>query len=286
MKRILSPFCVNDWGIRDALTAILCLQFALWGVIGLDALGLHIPIIRELIASALLLYVPGILVLRILNVHKLGQIESLLYSIGGSIVLTLLCGLSLNSASQAFGISRPLSTVPLLTLISATVLALCILAYLRDKGFCDPRFIDISSLRAPSALCLFSLPFLSIFSTYAFNFYNTNSLQIVLLLIIGLIVILIGFGRLIPARLYPLAIFFISVALVFHTSLISPYVWGYDIQVESYLANSVIGNGFWDASTPILYNSVASIVIFPPSFSVISGMDIDWVFKVVFPLLF
>lgn len=286
MKRILSPFCVNDWDIKDALTAILCLQFALWGVIGLDALGFHIPVIRELIASAFLLFVPGILVLRILNVHKLDEIESLIYSVGVSIALTLLCGLSLNSAFQAFGISRPLSIVPLLTLISVTVSALCALAYLRDKEFRDPRFIDVSSLQTPPVLCLFLLPFLSIFSTYAFNFYNTNSLQISLLLIIGLVAILIGFGKLIPARLYPLAIFAISVSLVFHTSLISPYVWGYDIQVESYLANSVIGSGFWNASTPILYNSVASVVIFPPSFSVISGMDINWMFKVVFPILF
>jgi len=286
VTRILSPFCVNDWDIKHALTAILVLQFALWGVIGVDALGFHVPIIRELIASAYLLFVPGILVLRILNVHKLNQIESLLYSVGFSITFTMVIGLLLSSTFQALGLSRPLSTVPLLTLISAAVLALCALAYLKDKEFRDPRFIDISSLRAPPALCLFLLPFLSIFGTYTFNFYNTNVLLILLLLIFGLIVILIGFGRLIPARLYPLAVFSISVSLVFHTSLISSYVWGYDIQLESYLANSVIGSGFWNASTSLLYNSVPSVVIFPPSFSVISGMNIDWVFKVIFPLLF
>ena len=286
MKRILSPFCVNDWDIKHALTAILCLQFALWGVIRIDALGFHVPIIRGLIAFVYLLFVPGILVLRILNVHKLNEIESLLYSVGVSIALIMFCGVLLNSAFQVFGLARPLSIVPLLTLISVIVLALCALAYLKDKEFRDPHFIDISSLRAPPALCLFLLPFLSIFGTYAFNFYNTNLLLILLLLIIGLIVILIGFGRLIPAPLYPLAVFSISVSLVFHTSLISSHLWGFDIQFESYLANSVIGSGFWDTSLPYLYNSVPSVIIFPPSFSIISGMDADWVLKVIFPLLF
>ena len=290
MRKVLSPFCINDWGIKQALTAILALQFALWGIIGVDALGFHVPLIREVIASAYLLFVPGILILRILNVHKINQIESLLYSVGFSVAFIMVVGLLLNGVSAALGLSRPLSIVPLLAVISAIVLALCALAYLRDKEFCDPRFIDLSSFATPPALCLFLLPFLSIFGTYAFNVYNTNLLLIALLLIIGLIVILIGLGRVIPARLYSLSVFSVTVAAVFHTALISSYLWGYDIQFESELARFVVESGFWNASSPLLYNSVPSVVIFAPVFSIISGLNIDWgidwAFKVIFPLLF
>ena len=286
MRKIPSPFCVNDWDIKAALTAILSLQFVLWGVIELDVVGFHIPIIRELVASIYLLFVPGILVLRILNVHRLNSIESLIYTIGVSIALVMFSALFLNSAFLAYGLSRPLSLIPLLTMISALVLVLCAAAYIKDRGFCNPRFIDVASLRAPPALCLCLVPFLSIFGTYAFNFYNVNSLLVFLLLIIGFIVILIGFGRLIPTHLYPLAIFAISLSLLFHTSLISKQLWGWDIQLEASLVDSAIQSGFWNSGLSLLYNSALGIGTFSPSFSIISGMDSTWVFKIVYPLLF
>ena len=47
--QINNPFQMNDWEINKFLTVILAVQLAMWGVIGLDALGLQIPIIRQLI---------------------------------------------------------------------------------------------------------------------------------------------------------------------------------------------------------------------------------------------
>ena len=65
---------MNDWEIKKFLSVILSIQLALWGVIGLDAMGIQIPIIRQLIGFIYLTFVPGILILRILKLHNLGNI--------------------------------------------------------------------------------------------------------------------------------------------------------------------------------------------------------------------
>jgi len=46
-------------------------DLAMWGVIGLDVVGLQIPILRQLIGFIYLTFIPGIIILRILKLHKL-----------------------------------------------------------------------------------------------------------------------------------------------------------------------------------------------------------------------
>ena len=77
-----NPFQVNDWKIEKFLKVVLAVQLALWGAIGLDAVGFQIPIIRQLIGFVYLTFIPGIIILRILKLHKLGNVETVLYTVG------------------------------------------------------------------------------------------------------------------------------------------------------------------------------------------------------------
>ena len=43
---------------------MLAIQFAIWGAIGLDVIGLQIPILRQLIGFIYLTFVPGIIILK------------------------------------------------------------------------------------------------------------------------------------------------------------------------------------------------------------------------------
>ena len=104
--------------------------------------------------------------------------------------------------------------------------------------------------------------------------------------LIAVIPILIGFDRVIPEALYPLAVLSISISLLLHTSLISPYLWGYDIHYETFLANLVIDNEFWDSMSPGNVNAMLSVVLLAPMYSYITGLDLTWVFKIVYPLIF
>lgn len=284
--QINNPLQINDWEIEKFLKVIIAIQLAVFGVIGLDAIGLQIPIIRQLIGFIYLTFIPGILILRILKLHKLGNVETILYTVGLSIATLMFTGLFMNTIYPLFGISGPISITPLIITISIVVLVLCVLCYVRDKNFSDQSFIDVGEILSPPVLFLCLIPFLSIFGTYLVNFHQNNILLMFLIVILALIVILIAFDKLIPKNLYPLAVFIIAISLLFHRSLISMYLWGWDIQLEYYFSNLVNMNSHWNQVLPSGINAMLSIVMLAPIYSIISNMDIGWVFKIIYPLLF
>ena len=284
--QINNPFQMNDWEIKKFLKFILAIQLAVWGVIGLDAVGLQIPILRQFIGFIYLTFVPGIIILRILKLHKLGNIETLLYTVGLSIATLMFTGLFMNSVYPLFGISGPISITPLIITISVLVLVLCVLCYMRDKDFSNPSFIDIKNVLSSPALFLCLIPFLAVFGTYLVNFHQNNIILMFLIVILALIVVLIAFDKFIPKNLYPLAVFVIAISLLFHRSLISMYLWGSDIHGEYYLCNLVKMNSIWDPTMQGGCNAMLSLVMLAPSYSIISNMDITWVFKIIYPLLF
>ena len=284
--QINNPLQINDWEIKKFLKVILAIQFAMWCVIGWDVTSGQIPILRQLIGFIYLTFIPGILILRILKLHKLGNIETLLYTVGLSIATLMFTGLFMNHVYPLIGIFRPISIVPLILTISVVVLILCIISYVRDKDFSDPSFSGIKNVLSPPALFLCLIPFLAIFGTYLVNFHHSNILLMFLIVIIALIVLLIAFDKFIPKNLYPLAVFVIAISLLLHTALISMYLTGSDIHYELYLTNPVKADSLWDSTIPSTVNAMLSIVMLSPIFSIICDMSLTWVYKLIYPLLF
>ena len=130
------------------------------------------------------------------------------------------------------------------------------------------------------------IPLLSILGTQLVNIYHSNILLLILIPLISIVPMVIIFTKFIRKELYPLAICMISVALLFHVSLITNYITGVDIHVEYYLANLVRINSIWDATIANSYNAMLSIVMLGPIYSLICGMDLTWVFKIIYPLLY
>jgi len=284
--QISNPLQMNDWAIRKFLTVIFAIQLAMLGVIGLDSIGLQIPILRQLIAFIYLTFIPGILILRILKLHKLGNIETLLYTVGLSITTLMFTGLFMNTVYPFFGISGPISITPLIITISMIVSALCVLSYVRDRDFSNPSFIDLKNVLSPPVLFLCMIPFMAVFGTYLVNFHHNNILLMLLIILHAIIVIIIAFDMFIPKNLYPLAVFIITISLLFHRSLISMYIWGWDIYYELYLTSLVKMNSIWDPTSYGTCNAMLSLVMLAPIYSIISDMSITWIFKIVYPLLF
>jgi len=284
--QISNPLQMNDWGIKKFLTAVLVIQLVVWGVIGLDAVDLQIPVIRQLVGIIYLFFIPGVIILRILKLHKLSNIETLLYSVGLSLATVMFVGVLIDTVYPLFGISAPISLTPLIITISAIILALCAICYVRDRNFSDPCHIDIKGILSSPVLFLCLIPFLSIFGTYLVNFHQNNILLLLLIIIIALTALLIGFNKFIPQNLYPLAVFVIAISLLFHRSLISMYISGFDIHEEYYFANLVKTASYWDPTSPFLLNGMLSITMLAPISSIISDINFTWVFKVIYPLLF
>lgn len=283
--KIINPLQMNNWPIKKFLIMIFTFQLLLWGSIGLDSVGFRIHILRQVICFIYLTFIPGILILRILRLHKLESIESLLYSVGLSLSVLMFIGFFMNKFYPLIGISRPISIIPLTVTISFILLFLCGLCYIIDRGYSDPRSLYMNDIFSTSSLFLCLIPIWTIIGTYLMNSYNDNSLLIIVIFLISLIIVLVSFNR-IPSSLYPLAIFTTSFSLLFHNSLISMYIFGWDIQIEYYLANKVISNSLWNPTVFANVNAMLSIVILAPIYSILSNTSLIWVFKIIYPAIF
>lgn len=279
-------FCLNDWEIQPLLRLIFSLMLAFWGSIGIEALGLSIPLLQQVLGFLFLTFVPGLLFLRVLQIHHLGAVRTTVYAVGLSLAVLMFTGFFMNTVYPFFGITRPISLWPIILTISGVVLLLSILAYLQDRTFSSPDNLNLQDLLAPPILTLSLLPFGAIAGTYLMNYYSTNIVLMILLLLIALIPVALTCTHYIPEKYYSYAIFSVALTLLYHVTLISPYIWGWDVQYEYYIINNVIQNGFWDSTVSSTCNAMLSLVMICPFYSTVLNLDLDWVFKIVYPFLF
>ena len=285
----------SDWPIRNCLIFCSVLFITAVALIGLGAVGLDIPVLRQIVVFIFISFVPGILLLRILKIHNVHIIESLLYSVGLSLAFIMAVGVIANFGLPPIGISRPIALLPLLLIITLAFLLLCLLAYMRDKDFRPTNRRDNQALesiwrnlRANPApyLLAFLLPLLAILGANLVNTYYNNTLIFALIFVIVIIIGLAVFNKFIHPRVYPFMIFMMALALLYQTTFISGYLVGSDVHVEYYLGNLVVENGYWDASIGGGVNSCLSIVILAPVYSLLLDMNVVWLFKIVNPILF
>jgi uncharacterized membrane protein len=284
--RIRNPLLLNDWEIRKTLQAVVLIQAAVLLSLCLAYLGFGIPIIQVPISFAYLTFIPGILLLRVLRLHKLGNIRTLLYSMGLSISLLMAAGIVLNTVFLRIGFANPMSLLPLAVAMTSLVVVLSVLSYVRDREFSNPVYVNLSSSNlSPQILLLCLLPFLTIFATFLMNQYGINSLQMVLLLIIMAIPFVVVLGW-IPQKHYAFLLFVTSFALLFHTALISSYVWGSDVNAELALSTQVLQSGVWNLSNTSNIAGMLSVIMLAPIYSLFSGISLVSVFKIIYPFIF
>jgi uncharacterized membrane protein len=278
---------LRDLSIQNLLAAVLSLQIALWATMGLNALGISIPIVQPLIGFIYLTFAPGILTLTALRMRNLNAAEIAVYAVGLSVAIVQSIGFVINFFLTASSV-KPFSFLAVTGAVSFFVLLLCAIAYYRNRAHPKPLFTSEMSAPLAPTLLLCILPFLAVFSTLLVNNYNASGGQLFLWLIIGLLVLLIAFDKVVPSKLYPLAVFVIALTLLFQWTLISAWFTGAvaDVQSELWLAQTVLNTGIWNPTLVPQYNGMLSIVTLAPIYSLILNLGLVWVFKIVYSCIF
>jgi uncharacterized membrane protein len=279
---------LKDLSIQNLLAAVLSLQIALWATMGLNALGISIPIVQPLIGFVYLTFAPGILTLTALRMRNLNGPEIAVYTVGLSVAIVQSTGFAINFFLTASSVIKPFSSLVVTGAVSFVVLLLCAIAYYRNRAHPRPLFTTEMSAPLAPTLLLCILPFLAVFSTSLVNNYNASGGQLFLWLILGLLVLLIAFDKVVPSKLYPFAVFFIALTLIFQWTLISAWFTGAvaDVQSELWLAQTVLNTGIWNPALVPQYNGMLSIVTLAPIYSLISNLGLVWVFKIVYSCIF
>ena len=254
------------------------------------AILFNIPFLRQILGFLFLTLLPGLLILQILKLNKLNTIETILYSVGLSIAFVMFTGFFMNTLYPPLGISKPISTLPLMITISTILIILAVIRYLSNKDFSSSIYINIKNIKelfSPSVLLLTLLPVMSILGMCMFNFYGNNVVLLILIVLISMIVLLAAF-EIIPVKYYPLAIVTIALALVFYGSLITFYIAGEwkDMATEFHYYNLVRANSYWDSTLPSNVNAMLSIAILPVIFSKVLNISGELVFRIIYPLIF
>jgi uncharacterized membrane protein len=277
---------MNDWNLRATLKVVFTLLLVVWALIGLDALGVRLVLLRGVFGAVLLLFIPGMLILRALQVHHLGAPRTSIFAVGLSIATVMFVGLFADVVYPFAGLSRPFTTFSVMAILTAVTIMLTAVSCWRDRDFVADAKISLNQAFKQPILFLCLIPFLMVFAVYAANVYSTNVGLLFVLVIIGATAFWVATSARFPKEGYPVAAFVIAVAMLFFGSLISAYAWGWDIQKELYHANLVLASGVWNASVAGATNSVISVTLLTPVLTLITGISTTWLFKIIYPLIF
>jgi uncharacterized membrane protein len=258
-------------------------------------IALDVPILRQVFVFALLTFLPGFLLIQILNLTK-NLVEKLLFLVGLSICFLMFVPLAMNFIYPALGISRPISLFPLTVTFSLILAALSFVSYWKvPVGFRitqkDIR-VSISRIISPVALGAALILVLGILGALFVWFYSSSLFSLLSWLSIALIVALIAISRRIPERFYPLFVFIIALTLQYNRTLTSPNLFGVDAHYELYFADLVKSIGYWDPNFTIAnvfwgdYFAMLSVTLLPNVYSILLNIDLVWVFKLVSPFIF
>ena len=283
---IKNPLNFVEWDIKSFLSVLFSIHIAMLGVIGLDLINFQMPILRQFIGFIYLTFVPGVLLLRLLRLKQISFTEKSMFTVALSLVTLMLSGFFINELGVFF-VEKPISTIPLFCMIFLIVSILLIVCYIREKNtIYNPSFITLNYNMAPIMIYLFVILFSILFGTYVVNYYHSNIFLLFAVLLIASIVFLICFDKFIPETMYPLIIFVLSISLLYHNSLISSTLYGYDIHQEYYDSNLVKILGTWNPDIPRNINAMLSIVMIAPIYSEICDLNLTYVFKIVYPFLY
>lgn len=272
---------INDWPIRRFVMLVMSMLLLILGLSYLENLGIGIVIFKEIIGFILLTFIPGFIILRILRLHDLNIIPLLLFSVGLSLFYMMMLGVIVSITFPMVGILNPLSFNPLFISLFISLTFLLAIAFIRDRNFTPiGKEKDYYYFLNPYVLLSVFVLVLGIFGVYMVNLYDYNFFLMIFIFIISIIPIIIA-SRKVPSKLYPLIIFFLSLALLCHSTLFTNFLVGSDIFAEFYFANLISADQIWNPTLNHQANTALSVTLIPSFYKIISGLNILWYFKLV-----
>lgn len=249
------------------------------------ALLLDVPFVRQISVFLFLTFVPGILLMRLLRFERPSLAESLLFSVGLSIVFLMVFGFLINELGFLGLISEPLSTGPLFVILNIIISLMCVLCFYTNQK--DSNNFP-SNLKLRNLLFLI-LPLIATVGVLMTLIYGNNFLLILTYVLIAVIFV----SSLLASRSspnYPIIIFSIGLALLISTALASKYVYGADIALEHgvFRETQAISSLDWEPYSfeQIASKSMLSVTILPTVYSNLMNIDGTLVFKIVYLLFF
>lgn len=252
------------------------------------AILLNIPFLRQILGFFFLTLLPGVLILQILKLNKIGTTEKFVLSVGLSVSFLMFFGLLINNLSLSFGYETPLANIPLLISLNIAFAVLGITGYKINKD----SIVSLSNINLTTSEKAFLtvpilFPALSIFGTHVMNTTDNNIILMSLLFLIPAYVIFVCFfNQKFSKRLYPVVIFLISISLLLLMALRSNHLIGVDTHLEYYFFQTALNNLHWSVFEHSTLDACLSISLLPTIYRSILNIPSELLFKVLYPLIY
>lgn len=253
-----------------------------------------VPILRQIFGFVFLVFLPGFLILSILDI-KSDYLTKVLLSWGISVSFLILFGFFLNNILLFFGYQRPLSTGSLLFIFNVVyfILLFTIFIFKKEyffKDFSLNLFFEKLKLNTFDKLLLilpFLFPTIGVFGVHVMNTINNNSLLISLFFLISIYIIIISlFNQKVSNKIYPFVIYSISISIIILLPLRSNHLIGIDTHIEYFFFKTTLNNLYWKPFAYSTLDSTLSISLLPVIFQSILKMPSEFLFKILYPLIY
>lgn len=239
--------------------------------------------VAQVLLIALLLTVPGVILLRALRVSGRSIADHPVYVPSASLLVLTASGLAVDVAGPLAGISQPLRLTPLLSGFELICIVLAAIA------FSAPAETQIpwNALSRPTWLLPVLLPLVGAAGALRLNTGNSN--HVALLAVTAVIVVLAATFWLAPRFDQPVltAIIYASgLALMWSYSLRGDSVYGFDISTEYYTLHQTVLAGVWHFAHPSdAYGAMLSVTVLPAELHSLTGVSDLLIFKFVYPVV-
>jgi uncharacterized membrane protein len=255
----------------------------------------NVPVFREILWFFYLLFIPGVIILKLLSLKSLGVSEKILYSIGLSVAFLMFVGTTVSVLGELIT-KTPLSLDTLTISINIILLLMALIGSLRSTSDTSQNyqrgFLSYSLL---VSLCV-SLLILGSYGIFLVNSTGNNFLIILLIIAISVLVPTLLFKvKVIHSDVYPLILCIIFVCTLLFvstgTSLVTPYFTGTSDQWVEYYAFRQTGQlwNYQNSNIPMAiansYYAMPSVTILPTVFLILTNMDSYFLFMLLYPIV-
>ena len=274
---------VIGWEPTAVATLVLGAFVVLVVSIELRAMGALASGVRAVVGTALLMVVPGALLVHVLGIRTRSFGRFSLFAVGLSFGVFAAATTTASVLFPVLGFETPFSLSSLLVVLGVSLLVpLVALPYAKIEIYRPD--IDLSGPLSVVSLIV-ALPSIAALAAISMNRFETS---VGMFLFVGyvLLVVLLAATRYLPANLYPLTAFFVSFSTLLHRNLLTDHVVGADIQALYATARTIMQAGYW--SPALGGSSIAASVVtaIPAAFATVTGLELAIVYKVIYVLLF
>ena len=259
---------------RRVLGVAVVLQLLVLAAIYVETVGLDLSVVRPVIVVAYLTFVPGLLLIALLELdHDLGTVLG--YAVGLSLIAIMVIGGLASLIGPYVGFAEPLRPLSIALMLGVTVGILSLMLYRFDFQF-ELR-IPVGDALSPFPLALLLLPFASILGTVYMALTDSNLVLLGFLIAISALpVALVWWVD--TERWYTLAVWTVSVALLYHSGLL-PFTAGHQ------LSSVAVEQGRWIPNYGEGMGSLLPNGVLYPTYAQLADVPISIEFEVINPFL-